>query len=80
MAQKKIKGVKVMDSLVKVEGESFGDLELRIAKPSLNADKTMVVSGNFTELGANIKALVEKYKNTKLTMDNICIAGRFFTD
>ena len=71
MAQKKIKGVKVMDSLVKVEGESFGDLELRIAKPSLNADKTMVVSGNFTELGANIKALVEKYKNTKLTMDNI---------
>lgn len=49
----------------------FGELELKIAKPSLNADKTMVVSGNFTELGANIKALVEKYKNTKLTMDNI---------
>lgn len=50
---------------------SFGELELKIAKPSLNADKTMVVSGNFTELGANIKSLVEKYKNTKLTMDNI---------
>lgn len=50
---------------------NFGELELKIAKPSLNADKTMVVSGNFTELGANIKALVEKYKNTKLTMDNI---------
>lgn len=49
----------------------FGELELKIAKPSLNADKTMVVSGNFTELGENIKALVEKYKNTKLTMDNI---------
>lgn len=49
----------------------FGELELKIAKPSLNADKTMVVSGNFTELGANIKALVDKYKNTKLTMDNI---------
>lgn len=50
---------------------NFGELELKIAKPSLNADKTMVVSGNFTELGANIKALVDKYKNTKLTMDNI---------
>lgn len=49
----------------------FGELELKIAKPSLNADKTMVVSGNFTELGANIKALVDKYKNAKLTMDNI---------
>ena len=49
----------------------FGELELKIAKPSLNADKTMVVTGNFTELGANIKALVDKYKNTKLTMDNI---------
>lgn len=50
---------------------NFGELELKIAKPSLNADKTMVVTGNFTELGANIKALVDKYKNTKLTMDNI---------
>lgn len=50
---------------------SFGELELKIAKPSLNADKTMIVTGNFTELGANIKALVDKYKNTKLTMDNI---------
>ena len=56
---------------VKEKEVSFGELELKIAKPSLNADKTMVVSGNFTELGENIKSLVEKYKNTKLTMDNI---------
>ena len=56
---------------VKEKEVSLGELELKIAKPSLNADKTMVVSGNFTELGENIKSLVEKYKNTKLTMDNI---------
>ena len=56
---------------IKEKEVSFGELELKIAKPSLNADKTMVVSGNFTELGENIKSLVEKYKNTKLTMYNI---------
>lgn len=56
---------------IKEKEVSFGELELKIAKPSLNADKTMVVSGNFTELGENIKSLVEMYKNTKLTMDNI---------
>lgn len=65
----KTKG-KTMNEVTEREVD-FGELELKIAKPSLNADKTMVVSGNFTELGANIKALVEKYKNTKLTMDNI---------
>lgn len=62
---------KTMNEVEQVKEVSFGELELKIAKPSLNADKTMVVSGNFTELGANIKALVDKYKNTKLTMDNI---------
>ena len=56
---------------IKEKEVSFGELELKIAKPSLNADNTMVVWGNFTELGENIKSLVEKYKNTKLTMDNI---------
>lgn len=49
----------------------FGDLSLHIAKPALAADKTMVVSGNFTELGENIKALVERYKGTVLTEDNV---------
>ena len=71
MSQKKIKGVKVMDSLVKVEEEKFGDLELRIAKPTLNADKTLSISGNFTELGESIKELVKKYKGTVLTEDNV---------
>lgn len=49
----------------------FGELELKISKPSLNSDKTLSVSGNFNEVGANIKALVEKYKNTKLTEENV---------
>lgn len=69
---KKVKGIKVMDSLIKVENEvGFGELELKIEKPSLNADKTMIVSGNFTELGSHIQALVEKYKGTILTEDNV---------
>lgn len=49
----------------------FGELVLKISKPSLNSDKTLSVSGNFTEVGANIKALVEKYKNTQLTEENV---------
>ena len=35
---------------IKEKEVSFGELELKIAKPSLNTDKTMVVSVNFTEL------------------------------
>lgn len=65
----KTKG-KTMNEVTEREVD-FGELELKIAKPSLNTDKTMVVTGNFTELGANIKALVEKYKDTQLTDDNV---------
>ena len=50
---------------------SFGELELKIEKPSLNADKTMVIAGNFTELGKNLTSLVERYKDTQLTEDNV---------
>ena len=49
----------------------FGSLELKIEKPTMNADKTIVVSGNFTELGKNIKAVVDRYKGVKLTEDNV---------
>ena len=65
----KTKG-KTMNEVTEREVD-FGELELKIAKPSLNMDKTMVVSGNFAELGTNIKALVEKYKGTQLTEDNV---------
>lgn len=53
------------------EEVTFGELELRIAKPELKADKTMEVSGNFIELGKKIRTLVEQYKDTKLTEDNV---------
>ena len=49
----------------------FGDLELKIDKPSMNKDKTIIVSGNFAELGKNIKAVVDRYKGTVLTEDNV---------
>lgn len=49
----------------------FGNLELKIEKPTMNADKTIVVSGNFTELGKNIKAVADRYKGVKLTEDNV---------
>lgn len=49
----------------------FGNLELKIEKPTMNADKTIVVSGNFTELGKNIKAVVDRYKGVKLAEDNV---------
>ena len=49
----------------------FGELELKIAKPGLNADKTISVGGNFTELGENIQRVVNKYKDTQLTDENV---------
>lgn len=50
---------------------SFSDMELTIRKPSLGKDGTMVVGGNFEELAAQISQVVEKYKGTVLTEDNI---------
>ena len=49
----------------------FGELELKIAKPTMNTDKTIVVSGNFSELGSNIQRVVDKYKGVKLTEENV---------
>ena len=49
----------------------FGELELKIAKPTLNADKTIAISGNFSELGSNIQKVVDRYKGVKLTEDNV---------
>ena len=68
MAKEKQMETEIVESTKEVD---FGELELKISKPSLNSDKTLSVSGNFTELGANIKALVEKYKNTQLTEENV---------
>lgn len=57
--------------VAEVKDVDFGDLELKIAKPAMNADKTIVVSGNFDDLGKKIQAVVNRYKGTKLTEDNV---------
>lgn len=68
------KGTKKMEKAVAVEGEKeigFGELELKIQKPALNADKTLSISGNFEELGNKIQKVVDKYKNEVLTEENV---------
>ena len=57
--------------VVEVKDVDFGGLELKIEKPKLNADKTIVIGGNFSELGANIQKVVDRYKDTVLTEDNV---------
>lgn len=46
-------------------------MELVLVKPSLKDDGVMVVAGNFDELKAKITAVVEKYKGTVLTDENV---------
>ena len=53
----------------------FSDLELTIKKPSLGKDGTMVVGGNFEELAGQIAQVVQKYKGTVLTEDNVNYQG-----
>lgn len=68
------KGAKKMEKSVAVEGEKeagFGELELKIQKPALNADRTLSISGNFEELGSKIQKVVDKYKNEVLTEENV---------
>ena len=67
------KGTKKMEkSVVAEEKEAgFGELELKIQKPALNADKTLSISGNFEELGSKIQKVVDKYKNEVLTEENV---------
>lgn len=49
----------------------FGDIALNIAKPTLNSDKTISIVGNFSDVGSKIQAVVDRYKDTKLTEDNV---------
>lgn len=49
----------------------FGNLELKIAKPSLATDKTIIVSGNFSELKEKIQSVVDRYKGVQLTEENV---------
>ena len=68
------KGTKRMEKAVVAEGEKevdFGDITLKIAKPTLNSDKTISIVGNFSDVGSKIQAVVDRYKDTKLTDDNV---------
>ena len=49
----------------------FTNFELEIAKPVLAEDNTMIIDGNFEFVANKIKALVDQYKGTVLTEDNI---------
>lgn len=49
----------------------FSDIELKISKPAVNQAGTVSVTGNFTELGNKVRLLVERYKGTQLTEDNV---------
>lgn len=73
MATKKTTETTKTTKVVKTEEKEvgFGELELKIAKPTLNADKTIAISGNFSELGSNIQKVVDRYKGVKLTEDNV---------
>ena len=53
------------------EEVGFAELELKIQKPTLNADKTLSIGGNFAELGAKIQSIVDRYKDVQLTEDNV---------
>lgn len=68
------RGKKKVENAVAVTEQKevgFGDIELKIAKPSLNKDQTVLISGNFSDVGTKIKAIVERYKGTQLTDENV---------
>lgn len=69
MASKKQMEIDVCVNDTKEVG--FNELELKIAKPSLNSDKTISIHGNFIELGNKIQSVVDRYKGTQLTEDNV---------
>ena len=73
MAQKKVKEMAEETEVVVTETKEvdFGDLELKIEKPILNKDKAVTIGGNWDSLKANIQKVVDKYKGTQLTEENV---------
>jgi len=71
MAQKKGKKMEEEVVVTEVKDVDFGDLALKIEKPELNKDKTVTITGNWSSLGENIQKVVDRYKGTKLTEDNV---------
>lgn len=70
MTGKKVKDMEEK-TLVEAKDVDFGDIELKINKPTLNTDKTLSIGGNFAEVGQKIQAVVDRYKGTKLTAENV---------
>ncbi len=71
MAQKKEKKMEDEVVVAEVKDIDFGDLELKIEKPTLTKDKTIIIGGNWDNLKGNIQKVVDKYKGTQLTEDNV---------
>ena len=71
MAQKKEKKMENEVVVTEVKDVDFGDLELKLEKPTLNKDKTIIIGGNWDNLKGNIQKVVDKYKGTQLTEDNV---------
>lgn len=71
MAQKKEKKMENEVVVTEVKDVDFGDLELKLNKPTLNKDNTIAFSGNWDSLKGNIQKVVDKYKRTQLTEDNV---------
>lgn len=71
MAQKKEKKMEDEVVVAEVKDVDFGDLELKIEKPTLNKDKAVTIGGNWDSLKANIQKVVDRYKGTQLTEDNV---------
>lgn len=66
------KGKKMSEVVVEETKEvGFCELELKIAKPTLAQNKTLVIHGNFEELGNKIQEVVDHYSGTQLTEDNV---------
>lgn len=71
MAQKKVKEMAEEVVVTETKEVDFEDLELKIEKPVLNKDKAVTIGGNWDSLKANIKKVVDRYKGTQLTEDNV---------
>lgn len=71
MAEKKVKKMAEEVVVAEVKDVDFGDLELKLEKPTLNKDKTIIIGGNWDNLKGNIQKVVDKYKGTQLTEDNV---------
>jgi len=71
MAEKKVKKMTEEAVVTEVKDVDFDDLELKLEKPVLNKDKTITIGGNWDNLKGNIQKVVERYKGTQLTEDNV---------